>query len=98
MTQNDDSSHASASNRASTSPNVGGAIIKLIRSAALVAIAALLGIFVVQNLATINIVFLVWAITAPQALVFVLMFGLGLAFGYLIRTFHWEPFQRKRQQ
>lgn len=72
-------------------------MLKLLRTITLVIIAGLLGAFVIQNLATTEVVFLAWSITAPRALTFILMFALGLIFGYLIRTFHWEPFQRRRK-
>lgn len=47
----------------------------------LIALIAL--VFVVQNLATIEVAFLTWSFAAPRAFVFVLLFALGLVAGYL---------------
>lgn len=73
-------------------------MLKVLRTVVLVAMAVSLGIFVVQNLATTEIAFLGWSIIAPRGLAFLLVFSLGLIFGYLIRTLHWEPFQRAKPQ
>lgn len=73
-------------------------MLKPLRTVTLAIIAVCLGVFVIQNLATTEVAFLTWAVTAPRALTFLVIFSLGLVFGYLVRTFRWEPFQRPRAQ
>ncbi|MEQ1617760.1 MAG: hypothetical protein ABL883_05400 [Terricaulis sp.] len=50
----------------------------------LIALVAL--VFLVQNLATIEVAFLTWSFAAPRALVFVLLFAVGLIAGYLVHA------------
>jgi len=61
-------------------------MLGLIRSIALFVIGAIVFIFLIQNLATTEAAFLTWSFTAPRAIVFVLLFALGAAFGYLLRA------------
>ncbi len=60
----------------------------------LIALIAL--VFVVQNLATIEVAFLTWSFAAPRAFVFVLLFALGLIGGYLAHAVRIQ-FRRPRQ-
>lgn len=67
-------------------------MFRWLRTLALVAITVLVTIFSVQNLASTEVVFLTWSIHAPRALIYFLLFALGLATGFLIRAL-----QPKRQ-
>ncbi|MBI1252317.1 MAG: DUF1049 domain-containing protein [Alphaproteobacteria bacterium] len=60
------------------------AMLAFIRTVFLIAITALVTIFIVQNLATIEIAFLTWAFAAPRALVFLLVFTAGVIVGLLL--------------
>lgn len=60
----------------------------------LIALVAL--VFVVQNLATIEVAFLTWSFAAPRAFVFVLLFALGLIAGYLTHAVRMQ-FRRPKQ-
>lgn len=55
----------------------------VIRTLLLIVITALVTIFVVQNLATIEVAFLTWAFAAPRALIFAMIFALGVTVGWL---------------
>jgi uncharacterized integral membrane protein len=61
-------------------------MFRWLRTLALVAITVLVTIFSVQNLASTEVVFLTWSIHAPRALIYFLLFALGLATGFLIRA------------
>ena len=61
-------------------------MLKWLRTLALVAITVLVTIFSVQNLASTEVAFLTWSINAPRALIYFLLFALGLATGFLIRA------------
>lgn len=61
-------------------------MFKWLRTVALVAITVLVTIFSVQNLASTEVVFLTWSVNAPRALIYFLLFVLGLATGFLIRA------------
>ena len=58
----------------------------LIRTVALVAIAIIVTTFFMQNFATTEVAFLTWSIVAPRAVVFLIVFGLGFAAGYLLHA------------
>ena len=61
-------------------------MFNLIRTIALVVIAMLATIFLIQNLATIEVAFLTWSISAPRAVIFLMVFAVGLAAGYLLHA------------
>jgi uncharacterized integral membrane protein len=61
-------------------------MFKWLRTIALVVITVLVTIFSVQNLASTEVVFLTWSVNAPRALIYFLLFALGLATGFLIRA------------
>jgi uncharacterized integral membrane protein len=69
-------------------------MLGLIRTVALVLLTILATIFFVQNLATIEVAFLTWSFAAPRAIIFLLLFAIGLAMGYLLRTFRPRPAPR----
>jgi uncharacterized integral membrane protein len=62
-------------------------MLGLIRTVALVLLTIVAAIFFVQNLATIEVAFLTWSFAAPRAIIFLLLFAIGLAMGYLLRAF-----------
>lgn len=64
----------------------------LIRTLGLVVIAVVAAVFFIQNLATIEVAFLTWSISAPRAVIFLMVFGMGLVAGYLLHVL------RPRQQ
>lgn len=59
----------------------------LIRTVLLVLITVLVTVFFIQNLASTEVAFLTWSISAPRAVVFALIFGLGWIVGYLVHAF-----------
>jgi uncharacterized integral membrane protein len=61
-------------------------VLSVIRTTALVLIAALVTLFFVQNLTATEIAFLTWSLTAPRAVAFLIVFLLGAAVGYLLRA------------
>lgn len=62
-------------------------MFSLIRTVALVVIAILATVFLIQNLATIEVAFLTGSISAPRAVIFLMLIGMGLIAGYLLRAF-----------
>jgi uncharacterized integral membrane protein len=56
----------------------------LLRTIALVLIAVIATLFFVQNLAATEVAFLTWSVSAPRAVIFALIFVLGLAMGALL--------------
>jgi putative membrane protein len=61
-------------------------LFALARKSMLVIVAVLLTIFVLQNIATIQVNFLTWSMAIPSSLAILLVFGLGLASGYLLHA------------
>lgn len=58
--------------------------VKLICSALLVALVL---IFAMENVQTVEIRFLAWSVSMPRAFMIVLVFGIGLVSGWLLRSF-----------
>jgi uncharacterized integral membrane protein len=71
-------------------------LLSLIRTIGLVVIAMVATIFFVQNLATIEVAFLTWSISAPRAFIFLMVFGMGAIAGYLLSAL--RPRRREEQQ
>lgn len=69
-------------------------MLGLIRTIALVLLSVLATVFVIQNLATVEVAFLTWSFAAPRAVIFVLLIGSGLLAGYLLHAL--RPKQRTR--
>jgi uncharacterized integral membrane protein len=61
-------------------------MLSLIRTLGLFAIAIVAAFFFIQNLATIEVAFLTWSISAPRAVIFLMVFGMGLIAGYLLHA------------
>lgn len=59
----------------------------LIRTGLLIVITVTVTVFFIQNLATTEVAFLTWSISAPRAVVFALIFALGWVVGYLVHAF-----------
>ena len=59
----------------------------IVRTIGLVIIAIIATVFCVQNLATIEVAFFTWSVSAPRALIFLAVFGMGLIAGYLVHAF-----------
>lgn len=49
------------------------------------ALLGLVVIFTVQNIATVEVGFLIWSVHLPKAIVLFLMFALGSLFGWIFR-------------
>ncbi len=49
-----------------------------------IAVMALLGLFIVQNIASVEVNILFWSVYAPRSLIFILIFLAGAAAGYLL--------------
>lgn len=62
-------------------------MLAILRTVVLVVVVVLVTLFVVQNLAATEVAFLTWSIGAPRAVVYVLIFLLGLAAGALLISF-----------
>ena len=71
-------------------------MLSLIRTIGLVVIAMVATIFFVQNLATIEVAFLTWSISAPRAFIFLMVFGMGAIAGYLLGAL--RPRRREEPQ
>jgi uncharacterized integral membrane protein len=61
-------------------------MLGLLRTIFLVVISVLATVFVIQNLATIEVAFLTWSFAAPRAVIFVLLLSTGLLVGYLLHA------------
>lgn len=61
-------------------------MLSLIRTIGLVVIAIVAMIFFIQNLTTIEVAFLTWSISAPRAVIFLIVFAMGLIAGYLLHA------------
>ena len=61
-------------------------MLGLLRTLALVVITALATIFFVQNLSTTEVAFLTWAIAAPRAFIYFVLFCAGAIVGYLVHA------------
>lgn len=59
-------------------------MLQLLRTLSLIVIAVVATLFFVQNLASTEVAFLNWSVSAPRAVVFALIFLLGLAMGALL--------------
>ena len=61
-------------------------MLGLLRTIALVALGVIATLFFVQNLATTEVAFLTWSVSAPRAVVFAFIFVTGLTMGFLLVT------------
>ena len=61
-------------------------MLGLIRTLGLVVIAVVAVVFFIQNLTTIEVAFLTWSVSAPRAVIFLMVFGMGLIAGYLLHA------------
>jgi putative membrane protein len=61
-------------------------LLSLIRTTGLIIVAIIALVFLIQNLATIEVAFLTWSISAPRAVVFLMVFAMGLIAGYLLHA------------
>jgi uncharacterized integral membrane protein len=61
-------------------------VLGLIRTIGLILITMLATVFFIQNLATAEVAFLFWSISAPRAVIFLLVFVSGLIGGYLLNA------------
>ncbi len=66
-------------------------MLGLVRTIGLVVIAIVAMFFFIQNLATIEVAFFTWSFSAPRAVIFVMVFGLGLIAGYLLHALRPRP-------
>jgi len=58
----------------------------VIRTVLIVVIAVLATIFVIQNLASVEVSFFTWSIVAPRAAVFALLLIVGMIVGYSLHA------------
>lgn len=59
-----------------------------------IAIVALLALFTIQNLVTVEVTFLFWAVQLPRAILVFVVFALGALFGWILngaRRHHRQP-------
>jgi uncharacterized integral membrane protein len=61
--------------------------MRLIQALIFLAFLAVVGMFAVQNTNTITVHFLYWSVTAPVALLFVGVYGLGMLSGWTVVAF-----------
>jgi uncharacterized integral membrane protein len=60
--------------------------VAFIRSVGLVIITMLVTVFFIQNLASTEVVFITWSVSAPRAIVFFLVFVAGWIMGLLVNA------------
>lgn len=60
-------------------------VVSFVRAVCLVAITVAVTIFTLQNLATVDMRFLTWELTAPSAAIVLSIFAGGFVAGYLTR-------------
>ena len=70
------------SGRSGTSSIRGGLILALI---------GLLIVFAIQNVATVEVNFLIWNLKLPRALLYFIIFAIGALIGWLARYFATRP-------
>ncbi len=58
-------------------------LLRQIRWLAFIGVAALFGLFVVQNAAQIELQFAIWTLTTRRAVLVLLTLGLGFALGWI---------------
>lgn len=58
----------------------------MLRTTTLIVISVLVTVFFVQNMATTEVSFLIWSISAPRALVLALFLVIGWIMGYLVQA------------
>jgi uncharacterized integral membrane protein len=58
----------------------------MLRTTVLIVMTALVTVFFVQNMATTEVSFLIWSISAPRALILGLFLVIGWVMGYLVRA------------
>lgn len=58
----------------------------MLRTTLLIVMSALVTVFFVQNMATTEVSFLIWSISAPRALILALFLVIGWVMGYLVRA------------
>lgn len=56
----------------------------MVRNVIFIVLIGLMVVFVLQNIQTVEVKFLVWQLTASRALVLLLTFGAGLVAGWLL--------------
>lgn len=69
-------------------------MLRLIRTVLLIIVTVLATIFVVQNLATVEVAFLLWAFAAPRAAIFAMIFVAGVVVGLLWSALRTRPAPR----
>jgi len=65
--------------------------VKLLRTAGLILITVMATLFAVQNLAATEVVFLVWSVSAPRALVYLIVFLAGWVTALLFNALRPRP-------
>lgn len=72
-------------------------MLQLLRTLSLVVIVVMATLFFVQNLASTEVAFATWSLSAPRAVVFALIFLLGMAMGALLMSLRRRPGSRVEQ-
>ena len=63
----------------------------ILRSIGLVILTVVVTIFFIQNLASTEVAFLTWSISAPRALVYVIVFAAGWTIALLVNALRPRP-------
>lgn len=62
-----------------------------LRNVLVIILLGVLVVFVVQNVATVEVNFLVWNVSLPRAILYLIIFALGAVVGWLTRLFGARP-------
>ena len=72
----------------------GRSLRDVLRSVLIAVLVGLLVIFVIQNVATVEVNFLAWSMSLPRAVLYLVLFALGGLVGWLIRYYQARPRDR----
>ena len=62
-----------------------------LRNVSVIVLVGLLVVFVIQNMTTVEVNFLVWNVRLPRAILYIVIFGFGAIVGWLTRLFGARP-------
>lgn len=72
----------------------GKSVRDVLRNVLIAVLIGLLVIFVIQNVATVEVNFLAWSMSLPRAVLYLVLLGLGGLAGWLIRYYQARPRDR----
>jgi uncharacterized integral membrane protein len=72
----------------------GRSLRDVLRNVLIAVLVGLLVIFVIQNVATVEVNVLAWSMSLPRAVLYLVLFALGGLVGWLIRYYQARPDDR----